>query len=138
MGDRIFFDTNPIIYLLDDHPVYAVLVENFILQKKLSGCELYTSVITNAEFLYKPIANREYNKLDIYNHFIERLEFYVSPITETIAYQSAQLRAKYKGLKLPDALQLATAIEHHCDAFLTNDERLMQVTEAHVLYLSNL
>ena len=100
MGDRVFFDTNPIIYLLDDHPVYAVLVENFILQKKLCDCRLYTSVITNAEFLCKPIANREYNKLDIYNHFIERLEFYVSPITETIAYQSAQLRAKYKGLKL--------------------------------------
>ncbi len=117
MGDRIFLDTNPIIYLLDDHPVYAVLVEKFILQKKLSGCRLYTSVITNAEFLCKPIANREYNKLDIYNQFIERLEFYVSPITETIAFQSAQLRAKYKGLKLPDALQLATAIEHHLTLF---------------------
>ena len=136
MANRIFFDTNPIIYLLDDHPVYADFVESFILQKMSSGCKLYTSVITSAEFLCKPIANREYNKLDAYNHFIERLEFIVSPITESIAYKSAQLRAKYKGLKLPDAF--AAAIEHHCDAFLTNDERLMQVTEAHVLYLRNL
>ena len=95
LGDRIFFDTNPIIYLLDDHPIYADIVENFILQKKSSGYKLYTSVITSAEFLCKPIANREYDKLDTYNHFIERLGFYVSPITETIAYQSAQLRAKY-------------------------------------------
>ena len=138
MGDRIFFDTNPIIYLLEDHPVYADYVERFILQKMLSGCKLYTSVMTSAEFLCKPIANKEHFKLVAYHQFIDNFGFFVSPITESIAYQAAFLRAKYKGLKLPDALQLAASIEHHCDAFLTNDERLMRVTEAHVLYLNNL
>ena len=138
LAERIFCDTNPIIYLLDDHPVFGSIVEAFILKKVSSGCELYTSVITNAEFLCKPMANREFVKIDIYDQFIYNLGICIMPITESIAWKSAELRSKYKSLKLPDALQLAASIEQHCDLFLTNDERLMQVAEANVLCLSSL
>ena len=138
MGNRFFFDTNPIIYYLEAHLEYASKVKSFLIRNKVHGCSFFTSTISSAEFLCKPIANHEIYKIEQYHNFISDFEFYIFDITESIAYRSAQLRAKYKGLKLPDALQLATAIEHHCDAFLTNDERLIQVTEAHVLYLRNL
>lgn len=51
-----------------------------------------------------------------------------------MAETAAQLRAKY-GLKTPDALQIATALEHHADYFLTNDHRLNSVTEINVITL---
>ena len=138
MAERIFFDTNPVIYYLDAHSLYASKVYWFLVHNKMRGAEFYTSTITNAEFFCKPMANLDFDKIEAYDRFIQDFRFTVLPITESIAWRSAQLRAKYKGLKLPDALQLAAAMDQHCDSFLTNDERLIQVSEANVLYLSTL
>ena len=55
-----------------------------------------------------------------------------------MAKKSAELRAKYKDIKLADALQLAAAIEYGCDAFFTNDKQLKQVSEINVVYLAGL
>jgi predicted nucleic acid-binding protein len=41
-------------------------------------------------------------------------------------------------MKLPDAIQVAVAIDQGCEAFLTNDRRLAQVTELRVLVLDDL
>ena len=45
------------------------------------------------------------------------------PVTETVFLLAAQLRARF-GLKTPDALHLACAQYHRCDALWTNDDRL--------------
>jgi predicted nucleic acid-binding protein len=47
------------------------------------------------------------------------------------------LRAHYN-LRTPDALQVATALEFGCQAFLTNDEQLQRVTDLRVLVLKEL
>ncbi|MBD2354935.1 hypothetical protein H6G41_09915 [Tolypothrix sp. FACHB-123] len=44
----------------------------------------------------------------------------------------------YYGLKLLDALQVATALVAGCDAFLTNDVALQRVTELRILVLAAL
>lgn len=41
-------------------------------------------------------------------------------------------------MQLPDALQVAVALERGCEAFLTNDRRLARVTELRVLVLDEL
>jgi predicted nucleic acid-binding protein len=66
------------------------------------------------------------------------LGFYKCVVTEQVAEKSAELRAKYKDIKLADALQLAAAIEYGCDAFFTNDKQLKQVSEINVVYLADL
>jgi predicted nucleic acid-binding protein len=48
--------------------------------------------------------------------------------------QAAKLRAKYKGLKMPDAIQLATAKYISCKEFITNDKQLKNVEEMKVLF----
>ena len=55
-----------------------------------------------------------------------------------MAEKSAELRAKYKDIKLADALQLAAAIEYGCDAFFTNDKQSKQVSEINVVNLADL
>lgn len=60
-----------------------------------------------------------------------------SSINPSAAERAAELRARY-GFRLPDALQLAVAIEERCEAFLTNDRRLARVTELRVLVLDDL
>lgn len=50
---------------------------------------------------------------------------------------AARLRADYN-LRLPDSLQLAAALTHGCDTFLTNDAQLKRVIELQVLVLDDL
>lgn len=54
-----------------------------------------------------------------------------------MAEQAAIIRANYN-IKTPDALQLATAIIHQADYFLTNDEQLKRVNDLEIITLSNL
>jgi predicted nucleic acid-binding protein len=58
-------------------------------------------------------------------------------IDAVIAQEAAELRIQY-GLKLPDALQVATAIAAGCEAFLTNDVALKRVKELRVLTMVEL
>jgi predicted nucleic acid-binding protein len=58
-------------------------------------------------------------------------------INPNLARTAAELRATY-GLKLPDALQVATAIASGCDGFLTNDTSLKRVRELQILVVEEL
>ena len=58
-------------------------------------------------------------------------------VNKNIARRAAELRAKYN-LKTPDALHVATALETHCQAFLTNDMGLKRITEIQILVLDEL
>jgi predicted nucleic acid-binding protein len=55
-----------------------------------------------------------------------RVAFTVEPLTEVIAVQAAEVRARY-GLPLPDALVLATGLELGATAILTGDRRWRKV-----------
>ena len=57
-------------------------------------------------------------------------------ISHSISEKSALLRAEHE-LKTPDAIQVATAIHHKADFFLTNDHSLKKVQDLKVLVLNN-
>ena len=57
-------------------------------------------------------------------------------ISHSISERSAVLRANY-GLKTPDAIQIATALHHDADFFLTNDLSLERVADLKVLVLDH-
>ena len=138
MAERIFIDTNPIIYLLDKVPPFFSKVASYLLEKKRNGAEFYTSTITDAEFMVKPIMENQSEKISLYHSFLHDFGFLTCYITKEIAERSAHIRARHKGVKLADALQLAASIDCACDAFLTNDAQLKQVAEANVVYLGDL
>ena len=58
-------------------------------------------------------------------------------INSETALIAADIRVRYN-LKLPDALQIATAIQSNCDAFLTNDLQFKKVRELSILVVSEL
>ena len=58
-------------------------------------------------------------------------------INSEIALIAADIRVRYN-LKLPDALQITTAIQSNCDAFLTNDLQFKKVRELSILVVSEL
>jgi predicted nucleic acid-binding protein len=58
--------------------------------------------------------------------FVDRLQMEIVPIDREIGRQAAQLRARHRTLRLPDALVLATA-KLRGARLLTFDERLAQL-----------
>ena len=58
-------------------------------------------------------------------------------IDEKLAEAAALLRARYT-IRLPDALQVAAAIQEEATLFLTNDKRVKKVEAVQVLVLSEL
>jgi predicted nucleic acid-binding protein len=55
-------------------------------------------------------------------------DFRVLDITARVCERAARLRAMYP-FKLPDALHLATAIEHGCGLLLTADAKLARCSD---------
>ena len=71
------------------------------------------------------------------NDFLRGHEDCLSVITSEIARIAADIRARYR-LQLPDAFQIATALDAGCQAFLTNDAQLKRIAELKMLLVSEL
>ena len=135
---RLFLDTVPIIYYVENHPNYYELTQvifDGIDEGLLLGV---TSPITLSECLVYPY---KLGLIALAQDFIylivdgENINFVL--IDEDIGNLAAQMRARYN-LSLTDALQIATAIQSNCDAFLTNDLQLKRVNELSILVISEL
>lgn len=138
-SSKVFLDTAPFIYLIEDNPKYAKAVANYIAdQIVLFDSTLCTSAITIAEFSVKPKRNNEVSVIKKFKNKLKEHDIKVFDITEHIAELSADLRTKYTSLKNFDALQLATAISSGCEQFLTNDRELKKVKEITIILIDDL
>jgi len=50
---------------------------------------------------------------------------------------SARMRAKNEWIRTPDAIQVATALQHGAEMMVTNDDRWRRLTEIRVVVLSD-
>jgi predicted nucleic acid-binding protein len=131
-------DTSPFIYFVERNPNYLDLMREVF--KRLTDGEFKScsSVITLTEVLVQPIRQ---NNLIVAHDYRDLLfngtNFQLFPLTALIAEKAAELLAKYN-LRTPDALQIATALENGCDAFLCNDNGLKKVSELKILIFDEL
>lgn len=132
MSSRIFLDTAPIIYFLDKKEPYFEKLLDFFFDNSQDNSQFYTSAITNTEFLTIPYRNKDEEKIESYNKFLNLLDFKIIDINSEISRIAAKIRAKYQYIKTIDSLQIASSIEYGCDLFFTNDKQLKQVTEVNV------
>ncbi len=124
---RLCIDTMPFIYYVEENPLYVDLVQAVIDRIDEEALEVVSSVITLTEVLTLPIRLQNSQLEQAYRFILLRSgNFALIPITEAIASRAAHLRAQYN-LKTPDALQIATAVEAGCEAFLTNDLTVKRV-----------
>lgn len=135
---RLFLDTAPVIYFVEQHPQYFPLVREVFEQLRNTPLIGLVSPITLAECLVQPYRlgqtelQQEFIELMTDNNNIEFMPF----AKETLAIDTAQIRARYN-LQLPDAFQIAVALAAGCDAFLTNDITFKRITELQVLVLND-
>ena len=135
---RLGFDTAPLIYFVEQHPAYLPVMKQVFQQVDHGGITGFTGMISLAEVLVLPKKLKNAVLETAYRAVLfNSRNFFVVPVDADSADRAADLRSRYK-LKLPDALQIAAALETNCDAFLTNDIGLRSVTDLRVLILGDL
>ena len=125
------FDTAPFIYLIEGNDQRGPkAVELF---RSLESVPKATSIITPIEILtFCQAPGREDLDRMYREYFTQTDELSVWPVDWEIAEECARLRAKYR-LRIPDAIQIATALIAGADVFITNDRRLLKVPEIKVV-----
>jgi predicted nucleic acid-binding protein len=134
----IGLDTAPFIYFIEEVVPYADLLDPVFNLLESHALRAVTSTVTIAEILTKPFADKNFSLADEIKFTINSFaSLSIVSIDEKLAEAAALLRARYT-IRLPDALQVATAIQGEATLFLTNDKRVKKVDAVQVLVLSEL
>lgn len=121
-GDKLFLDTNIILYLLNGDETIAEL---------LNGKQLYISIITELELLgFKGITKKEEK---IVADFITQCK--VININDIIKKQAVGIRKNY-GTKLPDSIIIASAL-HMELPLVTADAEFKKAGELALVFYEN-
>jgi uncharacterized protein len=117
----IYLDTCLLIYSIEKHHVLAQGVRAAMAEKPIENFAI--SPLVKLECLVKPLRTDDLALQRLYENGLN--EFVQLTLPETVFIKAAMLRARFN-LKTPDALHLACAQHHGCEALWTNDERLTQ------------
>jgi predicted nucleic acid-binding protein len=129
-GSIVVVGTAPLIYLLDDHPRFAPVFEGLFELADNGDIDIAVSTISVAEVLVGPLKHGQDALAKRYEKAMGA--FQVVPMTSEIAVTAARLRAG-TGLRLPDALQAATALEINAAALVTHDRDFSKLSGLTVL-----
>ena len=130
-GATVLVDTAPWIYVLEDHPVFAPRFTSLFEAAELGRLQLALTTVTLAEVLAGPFKAKQTALAKRYEKALGRYQ--VVPMSAAIASLAAQLRVQYR-LKLPDAVQLASALDMGAAALVTHDRDFSKVLDFPVLY----
>lgn len=89
--------------------------------KRMGGKLIFTSELVRLEARIKALRENHEGYLKTYDGFFNQA--HIIPFSRAVFERAIQLRVDY-GIKTPDALHLAAALESGCDEFWTNDLRL--------------
>jgi len=129
-GASVLVDTAPWIYVLESHPQFADRFVGLFEAAAKGHVLIALSTITLAEVLTGPFKAGQTALAKRYEKAL--LQYRVVDVSAPIAALAAQLRAQYR-LKLPDALQLATALDMGAAALVTHDRDFSQVSGLDIL-----
>ena len=135
---RLFLDTAPVIYFVENNPLYRSRVDEIFDMIDLGSPPAVTSSVTLAEAMIHPIRRRLVPLQQMFADLIVhgKNTMFVT-LGEKEATKAAELRARHD-LSLTDAFQVARALEAGCDALLTNDSGLGRVTEIRIIVIDAL
>lgn len=119
----IYLDSCLLIYLVENHPVWRQPVA--LAMDAAVNSRFGISALVACECLVGPLKRGDHLLERAYMGALARLV--ALPIPDEIYIEAARLRARF-GLRTPDALHLACAQHHNCEALWTNDGRLARAS----------
>ena len=137
-GKVVGFDTMPLIYYMEEHPIYLEIVDPFFDAIENGEFTVVTSTVTLLEVLVHPIRSGDTKLAQRYRDLLFNSKgLKTVPLSQEIAEEAARLRAISK-IHTPDAIQMATAIKSDASFFLTNDIHLPSLPNLQMLKLNEL
>jgi predicted nucleic acid-binding protein len=119
-GAQLLFDTAPLIHWLEGNPLAGRFAGVFAGIDALRWRGIVTPV-TLAEIVAGPLRHGRHGLAEQYRMLLTSgPRFQLRALDADLALFAARLRVEH-GLKLPDAIQLATAVSECCDALVTHD-----------------
>lgn len=126
----IYWDTNIFIMLREQRGVLHDLLWEILGAARGRALPFSTSALTFSELKVKPLQQRNLEILQTYEDWSSSGQWMdIWPITLPVLDGAALLRATRAGLKLPDAIHLATALHIRSRYFLTADMGLRDIAE---------
>jgi predicted nucleic acid-binding protein len=129
-GSIVLVDSAPIIYFLEAHPKLASVFSPMFERQASGDLHLAVTTITIAEVLTGPLQSDNETLAERYRAILESWQ--VVDLTSKLAESAARLRASLR-LKLPDAIQVASALAINADALVTHDRDFSRVRSLTVL-----
>lgn len=118
-------DTAIFIYYIEEQPEFMGLVAPLFDAVEAGSVSVVTSALTLLEVLVVPLRAGNVTLAAKYEDILTRSRgLRLVEIDRALLRSAAQLRAAYRSLRTPDALQLAAALHGGCSAFVTNDRDL--------------
>jgi predicted nucleic acid-binding protein len=120
-GSSLAFDSDALIYFVEEHPEYLTVIEPVIDLVATRDAFAHISTINLLEVLVRPL--RE-NRADLAGRYRELLmnpeDFTVWPVTAYLAEKASAIRAEFR-VEVADSIVAATAIEAGCEYLITNN-----------------
>jgi predicted nucleic acid-binding protein len=129
-GALVLVDSAPIIYVLERHRRFAPRFRPLFERQRAGAIGFAVTTVTIAEVLTGPLKGGEEALARRYRAVMESWE--VVSLTADIAESAARFRAGL-GLRLADAIQVASAIAVNVDALVTHDRDFSRVKNLTVL-----
>ena len=137
LGKRVDLDTMFFNPTLEYFPPIAAAIARLAALIGAREVEAFTCELALAEALVVPYRRGDSRLITLSQDFIRSRDgLTVSPVTRGDFLAAAAERAG-SSLKLPDAVHLAVARRHRCDAFVTNDLDFARLTGMGVLFLND-
>jgi len=126
----LLLDSAPIIHCLEDHREFGPHFQPLFEAHRAGTMRFAVTTISLAEVLTGPLQSRDEALARRYRAILESWQ--VIELDAGIAESAARLRASLR-LKLPDAVQAASALAINADALVTHDRDFSRVHSLRVI-----
>ena len=121
----VVLDGDVLIAFLDASDAQHEIAVDALRPRLGTNQQLLIAASVYAEILVRPLQR---DSADAVEAFIDAISATIVPVDRVIARRAAQLRGTHRGLRLPDAISLATALVAGAE-YVTLDRRLGKIAD---------
>lgn len=129
--ERAYLDSCIVIYLVQGAPEARQAIRAALRPTEVEAPLVYVSALTRLESRVWPVREGASELLATFDRFFASRDLRRCRFTTPVFDLATEIRAEH-GIKTPDALHLAAALEAGCSEFWTNDQRLPAAVEERI------
>ncbi len=138
INKNVYLDANPIIYFLNGNEIFFSITRALFQMIDTGQVVASTGDLCLAELLVKPTKDNKLQEIDYIKEIFEKEFIQLLAHKREVFLLASSIRAR-SGLKMIDAIHVATAVYYQCDVFITGDIKIVNsIKEIEILNLNSL